>query len=143
MKQWRQNQTSEFQGVNNFDLSSSAKENLSWRICLRISGVNVLFVALTNLRRGTNPSSSLFFIHGLNLVSRSEDDDEALITEDDLQLQFYDEYDAGGYSPRLLKASELEPDQIVYDPEDDMKRLEYARNHVMKTGQTVSSTCLA
>ncbi len=63
--------------------------------------------------------------------------DENLITEDDLQTQFYEEYDAGGYSPRMLKASDLEPDQIVYDPEDDMKRLEYARNHVMKTGKTV------
>ena len=63
--------------------------------------------------------------------------DENLITEDDIEQQYYDEYDAGGYSPRLLRPSDLEPDQLVYDPEDDIKRLEYARNHVMKTGRTV------
>ncbi len=64
--------------------------------------------------------------------------DEPLLTENDLESHLYDEYVDGGYSPRLLRPSELEPDQLVYDPEDDIKRLEYARRHVMKTGKTVS-----
>ncbi len=66
--------------------------------------------------------------------------DEPLLTENDLESGLYDEYVEGGYSPRLLRPSELEPDQLVYDPEDDIKRLEYARRHVMKTGKTVSAT---
>ena len=62
-------------------------------------------------------------------------EEESLIREEDLTSQQYEEYEAGGYSPRLLKTSELEPDTIVYDPEDDIRRLEYARVRLLRMGK--------
>jgi hypothetical protein len=45
------------------------------------------------------------------------------------------DYDAGGYSPRLLTPAELEPDTIVYEEQDDANRLAFARKNLLKTGQ--------
>nr|XP_022328674.1 cactin-like [Crassostrea virginica] len=64
-----------------------------------------------------------------------EEDDEALITEEDLEDQAYVDYDAGGYSPKLLRNADLEIDTIVYDPTDDMRKLELARQQVLSTGR--------
>lgn len=61
--------------------------------------------------------------------------DEALITEEDLEDQAYVDYDAGGYSPKLLRNADLEIDTIVYDPTDDMRKLELARQQVLSTGR--------
>ena len=55
--------------------------------------------------------------------------------EVDPNSQYFDDYQSGGYSPRLLQPAELEADTLVYDPSDDMKRLEFARNQVLRTGQ--------
>lgn len=52
----------------------------------------------------------------------------------DPEQVLYDEYAAGRYSPVLLEVSELEPDTIVYDPAEDMQRLEFARGNVLSTG---------
>ena len=57
------------------------------------------------------------------------------MTEESKLALRYEEYDAGHYSPRMLRVSELEPDTIVYDPSVDMKRLEYARRHAQSTGR--------
>lgn len=61
--------------------------------------------------------------------------DEALITEEDLEDQAYVDYDAGGYSPKLLRQADLEIDSVVYDPADDMRKLELARQQVLSTGR--------
>ena len=55
--------------------------------------------------------------------------------EEDPEQVLYDEYMAGSYSPRLLRVTDLEPDTLVYDPAEDMQRLEFARRHVVKTGE--------
>ena len=49
--------------------------------------------------------------------------------------QSHTDYDAGGYSPRLLSPGELEPDTIVYEEQDDANRLVFARKNVLKTGE--------
>ncbi|XP_013403092.1 cactin [Lingula anatina] len=69
-----------------------------------------------------------------------EEESEALITEEDLLEQSCEEYQLGQYSPRLLKHSDLEADTIVYDPEDDMKRLEHLRLQVRRTGKAQTDT---
>ena len=58
-----------------------------------------------------------------------------MLKEEDLLTQCYDDYEAGMYSPKMMRVQELEADTIVYDPEDDMKRLEYARRLVCSTGR--------
>ena len=57
------------------------------------------------------------------------------VEEEDPEAALYDEYDAGAYSPSLMTVDDLEPDTLVYDPAEDMKRLEFARVHVIRTGQ--------
>lgn len=48
-------------------------------------------------------------------------------------------YEAGGYSPKLFKAEELEPGTIVVIEEDDTKRLEFAREQVRNLGKKVEN----
>lgn len=64
-----------------------------------------------------------------------EENNEPVFTEEDLALQCQDEYVTGNYSPRMLRVEELEIDAIVYDPVDDMKKLELAREQVRTTGR--------
>ena len=45
------------------------------------------------------------------------------------------EYEAGNYSPQLIRPSDLPPDTIVFDSADDIKRLEFARHQILVTGQ--------
>lgn len=45
------------------------------------------------------------------------------------------DYDTGGYSPKLLRQADLEIDSVVYDPTDDMRKLELARQQVLSTGR--------
>ncbi|XP_055956096.1 splicing factor Cactin isoform X2 [Patella vulgata] len=68
----------------------------------------------------------------------SDDDDdseEEIITEADIEQGFIDEYEAGGYSPKLMQPSNLDIDAVVYDPVDDLKKLELARSQVQSTGR--------
>ncbi|CAH1797477.1 unnamed protein product, partial [Owenia fusiformis] len=60
--------------------------------------------------------------------------DEAILTVEDLMEQSMDEYTLAGYSPKLVRQADLDPDVIIYDPEDDMKRLEFARRQFLSTG---------
>ncbi|CAI9720087.1 cactincactin-like [Octopus vulgaris] len=60
---------------------------------------------------------------------------EPVFTEQDLVNQCQDDYENGGYSPKLLRLDELEFDAIVFDPADDMKKLELAREQVLTTGR--------
>lgn len=68
-------------------------------------------------------------------AEEEEENNEPVFTEEDLALQCQDEYTNGNYSPRLLRIEELEIDAIVYDPVDDMKKLELAREQVRTTGR--------
>ena len=66
-------------------------------------------------------------------ASESQAEDEK---EEELS-QNYQDYLAGGYSPKLMRHKELDPDALVYNPADDIRRLEYARSQVLKTGVKV------
>jgi hypothetical protein len=63
------------------------------------------------------------------------EEEEQLITEEDLVDPATAEYETGGYSPRLIRPVDLPPDTIIFDAEDDLKRLEFARHQVLVTGQ--------
>ena len=47
----------------------------------------------------------------------------------------YDDYTAGSYSPKLIRPSNLDMDTIVFDEEDDWKKLQYSRQQLSKTGR--------
>lgn len=64
---------------------------------------------------------------------------ENLIAEDDLLTEYFDQYAAGGYSPKYMSQSDLEPGTIVTLEDDDARRLEFARNQVLKTGRKVQN----
>lgn len=51
--------------------------------------------------------------------------------------EYFKAYEAGGYSPKLLKPEDVEPGTIVVTEEDDNKRLQFARMQVMGTGKKV------
>jgi len=57
------------------------------------------------------------------------------MTGEDLVDPATAEYEAGNYSPQLIRASDLPPDTIVFDAADDIKRLEFARHQILVTGQ--------
>ena len=61
--------------------------------------------------------------------------EEQVMTEEDLVDPATAEYDAGNYSPQLIRPSDLPPDTIVFDTADDIKRLEFARHQILVTGQ--------
>jgi len=64
-----------------------------------------------------------------------EGENEDLMTEEDLVDPATVEYEAGNYSPQLIRPSDLPPDTIVFDAADDVKRLEFARHQILVTGQ--------
>lgn len=68
-------------------------------------------------------------------VDGKDEDGARLVTEEDLVDPATAEYEAGSYSPRLIRASDLPPDTIVFDAADDIKRLEFARHQILVTGQ--------
>ncbi|XP_074640523.1 splicing factor Cactin-like [Tubulanus polymorphus] len=64
---------------------------------------------------------------------KDDDDDEDEVEEDPSESHYVD-YELGKYSPQLLRPSSLEIDAVLYDPSDDMKKLEYMRQQVLATG---------
>ena len=52
-------------------------------------------------------------------------------------------YESGGYSPKYLSQSQLEPGTIVTLEEDDAQRLEYARNVVLNKGRKLENILTA
>ena len=65
------------------------------------------------------------------------DNEESILTEEDLieEDQAVVDYNAGCYSPKLVSPSNLDIDAVIYDPEDDMKKLELARKQVLSFGK--------
>jgi len=57
------------------------------------------------------------------------------MTEEDVIDPAMVEYEAGNYSPQLIRPSDLPPDTIVFDAADDVKRLEFARHQILVSGQ--------
>lgn len=66
--------------------------------------------------------------------SAEEEQNEAVLTEEDLIQQSQAEYDSGRYSPRLLTTSELPLDTHTITPEEDTHRLQLARRQLQVTG---------
>lgn len=63
-----------------------------------------------------------------------------VLTEADVEEPVIDEYEAGGYSPRLVTSSEVDIDAIIYNPIDDLKKLELAREQVLTIGKVKVNT---
>lgn len=66
-------------------------------------------------------------------------DEENSDHEHQLLDQYFNEYDAGGYSPKYISAGQLEPGTLVTLEADDNQRLEFARHQVLNTGRKVQS----
>ncbi|XP_064609618.1 splicing factor Cactin-like [Liolophura sinensis] len=60
---------------------------------------------------------------------------ESVLTEEDLLDQSVDEYEAGKYSPKLIRPEDLDYDTVIYETEDDLKKLAFAREQVQTTGR--------
>ncbi|RZC34218.1 cactin [Asbolus verrucosus] len=57
----------------------------------------------------------------------------------DVLNEYFDAYEAGGYSPKFLAPEDIEPGTIVVTEEDDLKRLEFARMQVSGSGKKVEN----
>lgn len=75
--------------------------------------------------------------------SQSDDDQENNNAADDLLSESFCEYESGGYSPKYIPYSQLEPGTLVTLEEDDNQRLEYARNQVLSTGRKIQNVMTA
>nr|XP_034177464.1 cactin [Osmia lignaria] len=75
--------------------------------------------------------------------SQTDDDQETNNAADDLLSESFCEYESGGYSPKYILYSQLEPGTLVTLEEDDNKRLEYARNQVLSTGRKIQNVMTA
>ena len=80
----------------------------------------------------------------------STDDDNENTNEEvenaanDLLKESFADYDSGGYSPRYLEPSELEPGTFVIAEEDDLQRCEFARLQITQgAGQRVENVITA
>ncbi|KAK6468139.1 cactin-like [Huso huso] len=69
----------------------------------------------------------------------AEGQGEAVLTEEDLIQQSLDDYDSGRYSPSLLQNSDLPLDTHLVEPEEDLTRLQVARNQMHVTGDASES----
>lgn len=71
------------------------------------------------------------------------DDQEVNNAAEDLLSESFCEYESGGYSPKYIPYSQLEPGTLVTLEEDDNQRLEYARNQVLSTGRKIQNVMTA
>lgn len=81
------------------------------------------------------------YIHLTIVHSAGDDDDDAVITEADLieeeveENPEEDQYVKGGYSPRLMQPGDLDIDAVIYEEEEDAKKLTVARKQVVTMGK--------
>lgn len=70
---------------------------------------------------------------------QKSEDAEPVVTEEELLLMSLNEFETGGYNPRLLQPDALEPGTLLTNPNDDAKRLEFARRQLIGTGSVQSA----
>ncbi|XP_029202325.2 splicing factor Cactin-like [Acropora muricata] len=66
-------------------------------------------------------------------AEEAEEGEESVYTEQDLVEEGYAAYDAGNYSPRLLKFSDVQ-EGLVVDPSEDLEQLQMLRQEVLSGG---------
>ncbi|CAH3023461.1 unnamed protein product [Porites evermanni] len=66
-------------------------------------------------------------------TGEEEETEASVYTEQDLTEESYSSYDAGNYSPRLLKINDVE-ENLVVDPTEDWEQLEMLRQEVLSGG---------
>jgi hypothetical protein len=111
------------------------------------------FVVFSNAWRGVdygqiNVLFDAFCIFKIvvEIVFRSGEEEENLITEEDLmegEGEMKEEeippeedlYIKGGYSPRLLQPGDLDIDTVIYEEDEDDKKLVLARKQVVTSGR--------
>lgn len=70
-----------------------------------------------------------------------EETEASVYTEQDLTEEGYASYDAGKYSPRMLKFNDVEEGMVV-DPTEDWEQLEILRQEVLSGGTAAVDKCL-
>ncbi|XP_043277758.1 LOW QUALITY PROTEIN: uncharacterized protein cactin [Venturia canescens] len=87
----------------------------------------------------TNEASTSSAVREKADDSDSNEEDEGSNVADEMISESCRAYESGGYSPKYMTQSQLEPGTIVTLDEDDARRLEYARVQVLRTGGKVQS----
>lgn len=72
-------------------------------------------------------------------LDEEENNDEVEDHEAALLNECFASYENGAYSPKFLSPEQLEPGTIVVSEEDDLKRLEFARTHVINSGKKIEN----
>ena len=103
--------------------------------------MSVLAAVVVILNDAAYETGVCYCCHSTSADDRVGGEDEPLMTEEDLVDPATVEYEAGNYSPQLIRPSDLPPDTIVFDAADDIKRLEFARHQILVTGQLQVSLC--
>ncbi|XP_078377222.1 splicing factor Cactin-like isoform X2 [Oculina patagonica] len=70
-----------------------------------------------------------------------EETEASVYTEQDLTEEGYASYDAGNYSPRMLKFNDVEEGMVV-DPTEDWEQLEMLRQEVLSGGTAAVDKCM-
>ncbi|XP_039253624.2 splicing factor Cactin-like [Styela clava] len=71
---------------------------------------------------------------------KEEEKQEETMTEEDWENRFMDDYEAGGFSPKLLRSGDIPPDTIIIDAAEAALTLEGRRKLLKKTGDASTGT---
>nr|XP_039253624.1 cactin-like [Styela clava] len=71
---------------------------------------------------------------------KEEEKQEETMTEEDWENRFMEEYEAGGFSPKLLRSGDIPPDTIIIDAAEAALTLEGRRKLLKKTGDASTGT---
>lgn len=66
--------------------------------------------------------------------SGEEEEETEILTEEDLIAESQEDYLQGSYSPKLIDPKDLPFDTMIYDPEEDIDKLDQARKQLLATG---------
>ncbi|XP_046752841.1 cactin [Diprion similis] len=94
-------------------------------------------------KQDEQPSTSVTAAAENSDESESEAEAENQSAADDMLSESFNDYESGGYSPKYMTQSQLEPGTLVTLEEEDSQRLEFARSQVLNTGRKVQNVISA
>ncbi|XP_046436057.1 LOW QUALITY PROTEIN: uncharacterized protein LOC124187923 [Neodiprion fabricii] len=96
-----------------------------------------------SIKQDEQPSTSVTAAAENSDESESEAEAENQSAADDMLSESFNDYESGGYSPKYMTQSQLEPGTLITLEEEDSQRLEYARSQVLNTGRKVQNVISA
>ncbi|XP_041368243.1 cactin-like [Gigantopelta aegis] len=117
------------------DSQDSPEESRAGRVDSPVAGPSHTLSEKTQAVDSPTTTRRSHAADSMKIQEQHEEESEVLLTEEDLEKEAFDEYEAGNYSPRLFRPNELDIDAIVYDTVDDLQKLELARTQVLTIGK--------